>query len=57
MPDYTVTVTKNRVIKEDIEVTAANEAAAEAAAITIAMTYVFDDNSGITYTADATLVP
>lgn len=57
MPDYTVTVTRSKVVQEDIPVTAANEAAAEAAAVVIAKTYVLEKEVGtVTFTADATAV-
>lgn len=57
MPDYTVTVTKVRVVKEDVPVTAANQAAAEAAALAEWTTYVLDKNENVTFEAVATVVP
>lgn len=58
MPDYTVVVTKSKVVQEDIPITAADEATAEANAITYAKTYTFEDKLGsYEYTAEATLVP
>ena len=55
MPNYLVTVTKVRVVKEDIPVTAADQAAAEAAAIEEWKSYVLDKNENVTFEAAAVL--
>lgn len=57
MPDYLVTVTKKRVVKEDVPVTAANQAAAEAAALAEWTTYVLDKNEDVSYEAVGVVVP
>lgn len=55
MPNYLVTVKKVRVVKEDIPVTAANQAAAEAAAVAEWKTYVLDKNEDVTFEGSAVL--
>ena len=46
MPDYTVTVTRSKIILEDYPVTAANEAAAEAVALEVAKTTALEREVG-----------
>ncbi len=57
MPDYTVTVTKTKVVKQDVPVTAANTGAAAEAAIQIAKSYVLEKEVGTyVYTTVVTTV-
>lgn len=56
MPDYVVTVTRSKVVQEEIPITAANQGDAEDAAIEYARTYVLEKEVGTqTFTAEAEL--
>ena len=54
MPDYVVSVSKSKVVKTDYEVTAANESAAQEAAIRLAQQEALERSVG-TYTFEATV--
>lgn len=57
MFNYLVTIKKNRIIKEDIPITAVDEATAENIALNEWSTYALDDNDEITYSGEVSTNP